>query len=352
MKWREAKVKNNSQVPTQRYNHSMTAINNRQLIVFGGYDGDYRNDIWILMIDDDDYIEWKEIKVSVAKHYPCARYLHSCCKLGNKLIIMGGKFQKTVLNDVWMFDSESYRFSLLAPHVETDIADPFPDKQCPAVHGQQTVIVGQFLIVFGGNMRKGYSDQTYMFDLEKFVWIKASLTAEQQDSLDKRRLTLKEEGSSTPMARSFHTMSKIENNRVVLFGGIVETDVKKFACRYNDLWILETKLSQTMSKSEDFVPAIATEKRIANYVVERQLGAGGQGVVFLVHDEKQQLYALKRISLDFTSEGEERQVTQNQAFNEVLIHQKLKHTNVLSIESFFLEKIKVENQDHIRLNSM
>lgn len=162
-----------------------------------------------------------------------------------------------------------------------------------------------------------------------------------------------------PYGRNGHCMATVDENKLVMFGGIVEYDNAKFASRFNDVWILNTNIpreavsKESVSSAADFMPAIANEKRISNYIVDKMIGSGGQGVVFLVRDERSnQQFALKRIDLDFANEGEERQVTQTMAFNEVMIHQKLKHPNVLSVETFFLEKIKVENQERIRLNSM
>lgn len=86
------------------------------------------------------------------------------------------------------------------------------------------------------------------------------------------------------------------------------------------------------------------EKRIgSNYLIERLLGTGGQGQVFLVKDEsvtsENKYYALKRMTINFSDDvGRNKAVASDMVFNEIFIVQQLKHENVLPTYSFFLEK--------------
>lgn len=48
--WKECKMPKT--YPSPRYNHSACAVSDRQIIVFGGYDGNYLNDVWVLTVND------------------------------------------------------------------------------------------------------------------------------------------------------------------------------------------------------------------------------------------------------------------------------------------------------------
>jgi hypothetical protein len=81
----------------------------------------------------------------------------------------------------------------------------------------------------------------------------------------------------------------------------------------------------------------------------------------MVQDENKNLFAIKKIHINFSDNGSEgtnnpfnnsdkREIASSFSFNEALIYQKLNHKNILKIFHFFLEKVYKENENQIKLN--
>jgi serine/threonine protein kinase len=336
LEWREAKLKAlyhskkkivdgpsshptslSSSAPSPRYNHSLVAVNSKLLILFGGRGTDFMNDVWSLHIDEDDFIEWKQISTSNVK-VPNARYNHSACMISNKMLVFGGISEHQQFNDLWIFDVESYRWKELITH------DPNRTDITPR-HGQQVCISNKYMYCYGGVHKQHYSEKLYKLNMESMVW---------EDTVVK---TGHEGHVVLPPGRVSHIAVPFDNGKkMFIMGGIIGYNEQ--VSRSNDTWILDLE-DDVLNSENNYNIAFVHEQHINDFVVKKVLGSGGQGIVMLVYDERRNIeLAMKRTPLDFSENGNERAVTSMDAFTEILIHQQLKHKNVLATESFFLEK--------------
>ena len=101
MKWSQIITQEIS--PSPRANHSITAIGDKYLIVFGGNDGKPLNDVHIYDIDKN---QWQQPKINGTP--PLARGGHSAVCIKNKqLLIFAGGYNNKILNDLYILDVET-----------------------------------------------------------------------------------------------------------------------------------------------------------------------------------------------------------------------------------------------------
>ncbi|KAG2392114.1 hypothetical protein C9374_013599 [Naegleria lovaniensis] len=327
-------------IPTPRYYHSLVAVNDSTLILFGGYDGAFQCDLWLLKLLDRKNVifEWKKIELSKQEAvihkfpWPSPRYNHWCGMLKDKMLLVGGVLDKNVqTNDVWYFDIDSYRWRcLLVDRDHAASSEDYPERRSD----HRCAILGKYLLLTGGVHKKTYLHDTYVLDLEKFTWRKYS------------NATVNDDTTKFMPGRISFSIQALNPTSAIVFGGIVDKD--KLVARANDIWMIETNLQLKSDPNLSKIGFI-NEKRIgSNYLIERILGAGGQGQVFLVKDEsvtsENKYYALKRMTINFSDDvGRNKAVASDMVFNEIFIVQQLKHENVLPTYSFFLEKKMEEN---------
>ncbi len=269
MKWRETKCKNNIQ-PSARYNHQLCTVNDRLLFLFGGYEGDPLNDCWLLLLDLDSLlhhqssssstsqmntneehvvsIEWKEIKIKNASAMPSPRYQHAMVSINsNKFAIVGGTgINRMSLNDVWIFDLETYHFSQVFPNKQKEQESI---QEFPMIHAHQCALISNQIVVVGGLVKRFkccYSRDVYLFDLSTLQWNRVAFpVVEQQNS-----------GSSSShifMGRINFGMCLMNGNQLIVFGGIVENVEKGLAYKYNDCLVLDTKIKQSIVNAAPIV---------------------------------------------------------------------------------------------------
>ncbi len=315
--------------PSPRYNSCMCALDNQRVLIFAGYDGNCTNDLFLLRVNNDYTIEWHMIRSPQSTdQIPEPRYHHSCSSIGNRLILVGGKTQKHQLNDIWMFDPESYYWTRLeVPKSVAQTTHTCNNDHFSPRHGHTTAIIGSNLIMYGGVTGKQYVSNVWICNLVTLAWTEHLI-------------------ESKPPGRIAHALCKYGDNSVVCIGGIVDVSEKCFVARSNDMWLLETNICPEYTN----IPFV-NERRVNDYVIERLLGKGGQGSVFLCRNTEKSnaLYALKRIIVPFNNnQGPERMIANDMsAFNEVLVTQAvLDHPNVLKTEKFFMEM----NRGDLHLN--
>jgi len=94
--------------PAARYGHSMSAIDDDRLFLFGGFDKKAaRNDCRIL--DAQDWT-WKTIKAS-SEDAPSARGFHTATLVGKKLVLIGGCNMQECFDTIYVLDVESWSWS-------------------------------------------------------------------------------------------------------------------------------------------------------------------------------------------------------------------------------------------------
>ncbi|KAL9650285.1 hypothetical protein ABK040_014939 [Willaertia magna] len=339
------------EIPSPRYYHTLCAVNDHLLILFGGYDGDIQNDCWLLQIIDLNELifEWKRIEIPLKIPYPEVRYNHWAGMLKDRMLLFGGNSKNGQLNDVWAFDLNSYGWKCLMKETNQQMIEEGNDSSSSMGEllnrkveklifpegrsDHKCVIVDKYLILVGGVHKKRYLSTVYILNLETLTWSVVK---------KKNKEMLKLEG------RIGFTMEVIkEKNTIFIFGGIL-TDYERdqnIVSRSNEMLVLDTTINSTSNLSKiNFL----NENRISKYIIQRHIGTGGQGKVFLVLDETEnQLFALKRMDIEFEENvGFGKSLASDSVFNEILIVQQLRHENVLPILSFFLER---ESQNATKL---
>ena len=129
--------------PSARYQHTAfyDPVRDR-MVVFGGYGGSYRNDVWALSLAGSP--AWSAL--APAGSPPSARYLHTAIydPVRDRMVVFGGNDGSGRRNDVWALSlAGSPAWSSLAPAgtppsarvAHTAIYDPVRDR----------------MVVFGGH---------------------------------------------------------------------------------------------------------------------------------------------------------------------------------------------------------
>jgi hypothetical protein len=206
------------------------------MIVFGGFDGIYRNDVWALSLSSPE--TWTQL--SPSGPLPPARYVHTAVydAARDRLIVFGGS-GGTYLNDVW-----ALTFADLTWHaIVTGGAPPSPRVQMTAVLDA----AHDRMVLFGG-----YDGSANLQD----CW---SLSL-----ADPPRWTQVPPSGTPPSARrDYAAVADMRRGRMVLFGGF-DTAVR------NDVWTLS--LSDTSTWSH-LVPIGGTSA--ARYTAVATLDASG-----------------------------------------------------------------------------
>lgn len=144
-------------LPTPRACHSLTRIGDK-LVVFGGYDG--RACFNSLFILDLNTFNWSEPKTSGAT--PTARNAHAACAVsGHKLFIYGGHSGREHLNQLHIFDLNTFSWS--TPIVHGDLPG--------GMRGHSMIWLGDNRIFqFGGYNGERRLNSSWLFDIESSTW--------------------------------------------------------------------------------------------------------------------------------------------------------------------------------------
>jgi N-acetylneuraminic acid mutarotase len=174
--------------PSPRRYHAMASftagIAEDQVILFGGYDGDYDDETWIYDLVEDT---WTQV---FPDSFPSARHSHAMAYIGSdKVLLFGGKDDSGYYNDTWVYDLSETSWTQLSP--------PSPPS-ARRNHAMADIGVDQVLL-FGG-WDGTDDDETWIFDLNDTTWIQVF-------------------PDSFPSARRYHDIADIDENRVLLFGG-------------------------------------------------------------------------------------------------------------------------------------
>ena len=119
----------------------------QRFVVFGGYDGTWRNETWALPLDDVH--EWTPIVA--AGPLPAARIRHSVIHdpVRHRLVVHGGQNAAQLsLNDTWALP-------LAGPPVWTQLAAAGPAPTVRANHSAIYDPIGDRMLVFGGTSATG-----------------------------------------------------------------------------------------------------------------------------------------------------------------------------------------------------
>ena len=109
-----------SSTPPSRVAHAQAAVGN-SIYIFGGRNGiemgeNAMNDMWMLQIDENEErttANWTQINASSSSSIPSARSFHKMIAIGTNLYMFGGCGADGRLNDLWKFDTLTYKWTQL-----------------------------------------------------------------------------------------------------------------------------------------------------------------------------------------------------------------------------------------------
>ena len=162
---------------------------------------------------------WKTLHLQQSE-IPGPRAAHSCEVIRNKLYFFGGWNGKKALNDMFICDLDSMKWT------EPDVGGIKPCLR----NNHATCTHGKYLYLHGGHNGEIWLDDFYVFDTVNSIWNKINTEGNQ------------------PSARACHTLSRVDK-KIFLFGGY---DGSK--C-YNNLEVfdIENKSWETLN-CNGFIP--------------------------------------------------------------------------------------------------
>ena len=166
--------------PQARFLHRAAGEPGSQLYVFGGQgkEGEF-NDLWVL--DKERALrgasdEWRFLRPAGAT--PDARQSATLTSVGDQILMFGGRQgEVTFLNDTWLFDTTSCRWSCVLPsetgHGLPGSAMPAPEAYagCPSPRWAHSAVrFGDRVLVFGGSAPGRCFNDVHWFNVAKGEW--------------------------------------------------------------------------------------------------------------------------------------------------------------------------------------
>ena len=144
-----------------RDSHTMTALDGIAYICFGHSKKDYFNDCYTF---DEYQGTWSPLKLK--GDTPIGRIGHTCVIYDKKLVFFGGKTKEgELLNDVCFIDTQTNTFKQLKD---------LENSPSPRMY-HSAAIVGSKMIIIGGRSEKTICGDIFTFDLKKLEWSKAPI---------------------------------------------------------------------------------------------------------------------------------------------------------------------------------
>ncbi len=157
--------------PSARAGHNMiyNPING-EIILFGGmkdnlnYQGSYLNDTWVYHYSNNSWIEITSIAQPSNRNGPSMVYE----PIHHRVLLFGGSSHAGFLNDTWEFKLSTYQWS----KIEVEICPP----KCADAE-MFFDLPNNEIVLFGGYTPVGYSDETWIFNINDNLWEKQNLSS-------------------------------------------------------------------------------------------------------------------------------------------------------------------------------
>jgi len=170
--------------PTPRHSCSLAAYMDH-VFLFGGFDGNYRNDVHVL-----DLATHKWSKFAATGHPPSPRYRSSLNVCGDQLVVIAGHDGTRHLNDIYALNPQTATWSRI-----------YATGLMPIPRDSHTVVsYGDSLVVFGGSSGSAMND-LHELNMRTLSWVPLF------------------PGGTAPEPRFCHSMVLMGESKVVVFGG-------------------------------------------------------------------------------------------------------------------------------------
>ena len=164
-------------IPSPRAAHASCCVNSNQMVVYGGATGSggmAPDELYLLDLKNGDHqAEW--ILVQVKGTTPGRRYGHSLVFLKPYLILFGGNYGNEVVNDVWIFNSETQPLQWQKLEIPGDLP---PSRVYHSAAVCNYGFANGMMVIFGGRKKEGNYFINDMWGLRKhrngsWDWTKA-----------------------------------------------------------------------------------------------------------------------------------------------------------------------------------
>ncbi|XP_072964441.1 protein GLUTELIN PRECURSOR ACCUMULATION 3 [Typha angustifolia] len=211
--WQWSELTSFGDLPSPREFSAASAIGNRRIIMYGGWDGKkWLSDVYIL---DTISLEWTELSVSGT--VPSPRCGHSATMVEKRLLIFGGRGGGgPIMGDLWALKGLIEEENETPGWTQLRLPGQPPSARC----GHTITSGGHNLLLFGGHGTGGWLSRYDIYHNDCIILDRVSVQW--------KRLPTNNE---PPSPRAYHSMNCI-GARYLLFGGF---DGKS---TFGDLWWL------------------------------------------------------------------------------------------------------------------
>ncbi|KAG6680355.1 hypothetical protein I3842_13G037500 [Carya illinoinensis] len=198
--WQWSELTSFGDLPSPRDFASASAIGNRRIVMYGGWDGKrWLSDVYVL---DTISLEWMELSVSGT--LPPPRCGHTATMVEKRLLVYGGRGGGgPIMGDLWALKGLIEEENETPGWTQLKLPGQAPSPRC----GHTVTSGGHYLLLFGGHGTGGW--------LSRYDIYYNDCTILDRTSGQWKRLPT---GNEPPPARAYHSMTCI-GSRYLLFGG-------------------------------------------------------------------------------------------------------------------------------------
>ncbi|OVA05951.1 Kelch repeat type 1 [Macleaya cordata] len=198
--WQWSELTSFGDLPSPRDFASASAIGNRKIVMYGGWDGKkWLSDVYIL---DTMSLEWTELSISGS--LPPPRCGHTATMVEKRLLVFGGRGGGgPIMGDLWALKGLIDEETETPGWTQLKLPGQQPSPRC----GHTMTSGGHNLLLFGGHGTGGWLSRYDVYHNDCIVLDRVSVQW--------KRLPTSNE---PPSARAYHSMTCI-GSRYLLFGG-------------------------------------------------------------------------------------------------------------------------------------
>ncbi|KAK9283839.1 hypothetical protein L1049_012093 [Liquidambar formosana] len=234
--WQWSELTSFGDLPSPRDFASASAIGNRKIVMYGGWDGKkWLSDVYVL---DTISLEWMELSVSGS--LPPPRCGHTATMVEKRLLVYGGRGGGgPIMGDLWALKGLFEEENETPGWTQLKLPGQAPSPRC----GHTVTSGGLYLLLFGGHGTGGWLSRYDIYYNDCVVLDRVSVQW--------KRLPTSNE---PPPARAYHSMTCI-GSRYLLFGGF---DGKS---TFGDLWWLVPEEDPIAKRLDASPPKILSENK-------------------------------------------------------------------------------------------
>ncbi|CAN6697551.1 unnamed protein product [Malus baccata var. baccata] len=211
--WQWTELTSFGDLPSARDFAAASAIGNRKIVMYGGWDGKkWLSDVYLL---DTISLEWMEL--SVTGSLPPPRCGHTATMVEKRLLVYGGRGGGgPIMGDLWALKGLIEEENETPGWTQLKLPGQAPSARC----GHTMTSGGHYLLLFGGHGTGGWLSRYDIYHNDCIILDRVSAQW--------KRLPT---GNEPPPARAYHSLTCM-GSRYLLFGGF---DGKS---TFGDLWWL------------------------------------------------------------------------------------------------------------------